>query len=291
MSDRLRRILVTADGSSDSEAAFAAVLPLLKAEAPEVTVLHVLESPEAPFTPPAQVAGVCRALRSNGVAAHLELREGKPAREIARLANRLDLVVMSTHGRSGLKRLVLGSVTEDVLRQVEVPLLVTRPEIPARPWERMVVALDGSPRGEAILQDVVPLARRMKASVTLIQSALPRVTMAGIGDVGGVQIEENPLPYLEKVRARLASEGVTATVAALEGRAGSQILRYAQESNAALLCMTTHGRSGLARIVLGSIADEVLRQAPCPVLLRRSIPAEPGPEGDPLPVLGPVALG
>jgi len=290
MSDRIRRILVTADGSSEAETAFAAVLPLLKAEAPEVAVLHVLESPDASFTPPAQVARACRALRSNGVAAHLELREGKPAWEIARLANRMDLVVMSTHGRSGLKRLVLGSVTEDVLRRVEVPLLVTRPEIPPRPWDRIVVALDGSPRGEAILQDVVPLARRMKASVALIQSALPPVTMSGVGDVPGVRVDENPLPYLERVRARLASEGVDATVAALEGRAGFQILRYAQESNASLLCMTTHGRSGLARIVLGSIADEVLRQAPCPVLLRRSVPAEHGPEGVPLPVMGPIML-
>jgi nucleotide-binding universal stress UspA family protein len=114
--------------------------------------------------------------------------------------------------------------------------------------------------------------------------------MSGVGDVPGVRVDENPLPYLERVRARLASEGVDATVAALEGRAGFQILRYAQENNASLLCMTTHGRSGLARIVLGSIADEVLRQAPCPVLLRRSVPAEHGPEGVPLPVMGPIML-
>lgn len=284
MTETYRRIVVTTDGSEESECAFAAVLPILKADAPEVAVLYVLEGSDASFQPPARVAKACRALRSNGVAAHLELREGNPAREIARLANRSDLVVMATHGRSGLRRLVLGSVTEEVLRRIDVPLLVTRPGVPARSWDRILVALDGSPRGEQILKDVVPLARRFKSAVTLIQTAMPPVTMAGVGDIPGVYIAENPRAYLEQLRARLAAEGVEAAIDALEGRAGFQILRYARESDASLLCMCTHGRSGIARVVMGSIADEVLRNSPCPVLLRRSVPPESGVEGDPIPV-------
>jgi nucleotide-binding universal stress UspA family protein len=153
-----------------------------------------------------------------------------------------------------------------------------------RSWSRLVVALDGSPRSEAILEDVVPLARRLKASVNLIRSVLPPITMTGLGEIPGVQIAENPMPYLEGVKTRLSSEGVEASVAGLQGRAGAEILRYLREQGASLLCMTTHGRSGLARALLGSIAAEVMRQAPCPVLLRRTVQAGPGSVVDPLPV-------
>jgi nucleotide-binding universal stress UspA family protein len=274
MNEKIEQILVTTDGSPESEHAFAAMMPLVRLDHPEVTVLHVVEDPEASFNPPARVAKACSALRASGVNAHLELREGKPSEEIASRAKDSDLLVMSTHGRGGFKHLLLGSVTEEVLRRVETPILVTRPDVRADSWTRMVVALDGSTRSERILEDVIPLARRMHAAVELVQSAMPPITGSGIGDIPGVQIIENPLPYLEGVKSWLATQGIDASVKALEGRAGAQVLRHAQESASSLLCMTTHGRTGLSRALMGSIADEVIRHAPCPVLLRRSVPFE-----------------
>jgi nucleotide-binding universal stress UspA family protein len=280
----IERILVTTDGSTESEHAFAAMMPVVRSDDPDVAVLHVVEQREDSFRPPERVVKACRALRENGVNARLEIRDGRPAEEIARLGNRMDLVVMATHGRSGFRRILVGSVTEAVLRRLEVPILVTRPGTAVRTWSPMAVALDGSPRSEQILEDVVPLARRLKASVELIQAVLPPITMSGLGDVGGVQIHEDPLPYLERVKTRLSSEGIDARVKALEGRAGSEILRYARDRGISLLCMTTHGRTGLLRALMGSITDEVIRHAPCPVLLRRSVPAESGSEFEPLPV-------
>jgi nucleotide-binding universal stress UspA family protein len=284
MKERIERILVTTDGSTESEHAFAAMMPVVRSYEPEVAVLYVLDHPEASFQPPARVAKACSALRASGVNAHLEIREGKPADEIVRLGNRMDLIVMATHGRGGFKRLLMGSVTESVIRRSEIPVLVTRPGTPVRSWNRLVVALDGSPRSEQILEDVVPLARRLKASVDVVQSAMLPITMSGIGDIPGVQIHEDPTPYLERVKSRLATEAVEAKVAALEGRAGAEILRYVEERGASLLCMTTHGRTGLSRALMGSIADELIRHAPCPVLLRRNVRSEPGSEFDPLPV-------
>ncbi len=275
MNDKCERILVTTDGSAESDAAFAAMMPVVRADDPEVAVLHVLEDPNASFNPPARVAKACRALRANGVNAHLEIREGKPAEEIVRLGQKGDLIVMSTHGRGGFKRLMLGSVTEEVIRHADTPILVTRPGVRAEAWRRMIVPLDGSTRGERILEEVVPLARRLHAEVELIQAVMPPVTGMGLGDVPGVRIIEDPLPYLESVKTWMASQGVDATVKALEGRAGAQILRHAEEMGASLLCLTTHGRTGLARALMGSIADEVVRHAACPVLLRRSVPRVP----------------
>lgn len=272
MNEKIERILVTTDGSAESEHAFAAMMPLVRLDHPEVAVLYVLEDPDASFDPPAKVAKACRALRSGGVNAHLEIREGKASEEIARLAKTADLLVMSTHGRGGFKHLLLGSVTEDVIRRTDAPMLITRPSARTGEWDRMLVALDGSPRGERILEDVIPLARRLHSSVELAQSVMPPITPTGLGEIPGVRVVENPLPYLEGVKSWLATQGVDASVKALEGRAGSQILRHAEESGVSLLCMTTHGRTGLSKVVLGSIADEVIRHAPCPVLLRRSVP-------------------
>jgi nucleotide-binding universal stress UspA family protein len=275
MKDKFERILVTTDGSAESEEAFATMMPMVKADAPEIAVLYVMEGPEASFDPPARVAKACKALRRSGVNAHLEIREGKPAEEIVRLGNKADLIVMSTHGRGGFKHLMLGSVTEEVIRHADTPILVTRAGVRAEPWSRMVLPLDGSARGERILEDVIPLARRLHAEVELVQAAMPPITGMGLGDVPGVRIVEDPLPYLEGVKAWLGTQGVDASVQALEGRAGAQILRHAGEVRASLLCLTTHGRTGLSRALMGSVADEVVRHAPCPVLLRRSVPRVP----------------
>ena len=291
MNEQIRRILVASDGSPESEGVFAAAMPFVRKDDPEVSVLHVLEGPEESFTPPARVAKACRVLRTFGVKAHLEIREGKPAEEILRLSKErgIDLVVLSTHGRRGIRRVLMGSVTEEVLRRSESPVLVTRPGLTAGDWTRIVVPLDGSPRGEAILEEVVPLARKFRTSVELVRAAMPPVTMSGLGEIPGPVLRDDPMPYLLQVQKRLRSMGVEASVTGLEGRAASEIVRHAAEGQAALLCLSTHGRSGFARVLLGSVAEDVVRNAPCPVLLRRSLPAATGPE--PVPISGEVAPG
>jgi len=276
MNDKFQSILAPFDGSAESEQAFEAMMPVIRSDDPEVTVLYVFEDPEAADLPPKSVVRFCVSLQKKGVRAHLSLRRGKPADEILLVAKErfMDLIVMSTAGRGGLQRVLMGSVAEKVLRKAEVPVLLTRPGTATRSWTRMVVALDGSSRGEEILKDVLPLSRRLNASVELVHAALPALTMSGLGEVPGVVIHEDPLPYLRKVQASLAKEGIEAQVAGLEGNPASEIVGHAEESGATLLCLTTHGRSGLGRALLGSVAEEVLRQAPCPVLIRRTVNAE-----------------
>jgi nucleotide-binding universal stress UspA family protein len=274
MNEHVERILVAADGSPDSEAVFSVIMPLVRADAPQVSVLYVVEDPDESFMPPARLAKACGALRSTNVNAHLELRQGMPAEEILRASQErtTDLIAMSTHGRGGVVRMVAGSVAEEVLRKTELPVLLTRPGTPVHDWKRIVVALDGSERSEAILPDAVKLARKLGASLELLRVATP-VVAAGAGEAPMVLPPEDPMPYLKGIADRLEGEGVKVAAVALEGRASEAILAHLKESAAPLLCMATHGRSGLVRLLLGSVAEEVVRRSPCPVLLRRSVPA------------------
>jgi nucleotide-binding universal stress UspA family protein len=278
MNEKIQRLLVPADGSPESEAVFSAIMPLVRSDAPQVTVLYVEEDPDESFAPPARLAKACAALRAADVNAHLELRHGLPAEEILRAARErsVDLIAMSTHGRGGVVRMIAGSVAEEVLRKTELPILVTRPNVMVHEWKRIVVALDGSERSESILPEAVRLARKLNAEIDVLRVAMPTVA-AGAGETPIVIPPEDPMPYLKSVVRGLEKEGIPARAVGLEGRAAPAILSHLQDSGASLLCMATHGRSGLARILLGSVAEEVVRKAPCPVLLRRSVPVSATP--------------
>jgi nucleotide-binding universal stress UspA family protein len=272
----LKKILVPTDGSKGSESVFPAIMPLVRAFDPEVALLYVFEHPESVFVPPEEVSSACRALRTAHVNASLELRDGKPAEEILRLARarNVDLIAMSTQGRGGLVRFIAGSVAEEVLRHTDIPMLLTRPDVPVKPWKHIAVALDGSDRAEEILPDVVRLARTLRATVEVIEVEFPSI--AGVaGEVAIPLPTVDPMPYLNGVVARLQSQGVEASAVALEGSASGELLKQVRSSGAALLCMTTHGRSGLSRLLLGSVAEEIVRKAPCPVLLRRTVESLP----------------
>lgn len=272
MHPKIQRILVAVDGSTESEEAFAAMMPLVREEHPEVTVLYVFDAPAMSYLPPAGLSEACARLRAEGVDAHLTIREGKPAEEILRFATlrEPDLIVMETEGRSGLQRLAKKSVAEEVLRHAEVPILLVRPGGARKSWSRILVPLDGSSLAEEILQEVLPLAERLGASVELIRVALPTITGMGVGDIPGVVYRDDPTPYLRQIQTRLKEAGIDVQIAALEGRAASAILERAKNGDASLIAMTTHGRTGVERLVMGSIAEEIVRNASCPILLRRS---------------------
>ncbi len=274
MPNAIDRILVPCDGSPESEAVFPAIMPIVRAYAPEVLVLHVAEDPEAAFVPPDSIKSATSALRAAGVNACLELRGGEPAEEIlgAAKSKKVDLVALATHARGGLARVLMGSVTEEVLRHSTVPILVTRPGTVVHEWKTMVVALDGSARSELILDDALRLARKLGAKVDVLGVVLPVMTI-GLEASPVVMAPEDPLPYLRTVAKRFENHGIEARAVSLEGPAHDAILRHVTNTQASLLCMTTHGRTGIGRLLLGSVAEGVLRKAPCPVLLRRSVEA------------------
>lgn len=268
---KTHRILVPLDGSPESETAIDAVLPMARAAGAELDLLRVMDRPDIPPRVGPALLRMTEILWLRGVTANSDLRIGDPREEILACARerQVDMIAMASHGRSGLSRMLVGSVTEDVLRRAEVPVFVCRPGKPLRPIERILVALDGSERAEDILHDVTPVAWRMRAHVDVVRVAHPIIAAAGMAEAPIMIEPEDPLPYLKKVVADLEMAGVKARAIPLEGAAGEQILRHAIESGTDLIAMTTHGRRGLMRLLLGSVAEEVLRHAPCPVLLRR----------------------
>ncbi|MBV8881635.1 MAG: universal stress protein [Planctomycetaceae bacterium] len=271
MDHSILKILVPLDGSEASEAVLPAVKALERIDHPEVVLLYVFDGRETHFLPPEPFSHAWAKLRWDGVDAWMTVRDGSPAGEILEAARSMkaDLIAMSTHGRGGLKRLLAGSVAESVLRRTELPLLMTRPGTAARNWTRIAVALDGSEQAEAILPETVRIARALGSTVDLIRVTQPQVA-AVAGEVPIVLPAEDPTPYLKGVVRRLEAQGVRAAITVLEGGAAEEILGHVERSGVSLITMTTRGRNGLTRLFLGSVAEEVLRRATCPVLLRRT---------------------
>jgi nucleotide-binding universal stress UspA family protein len=281
----LHRVLIPLDGSRESDLALDAVGPLFRFHHPEVLLLGVMKPDSFDYRLRTHLDHTANRLREKGINAIPVLGRGVPQEEILAFAGRedVDLVAMATSARTGLERMIGGSVAEEVIRHAEIPVLVCRPAAVAADWSRMMVALDGSERAEEILKDAGRLAQEQDATLDVVRVAMPLVTASGLGEVPLVLPGDDPLPYLRGIRDRLEAEGVRVRAVGLEGRAAAQLLNYAAENRVGLLCLTTHGRSGVARLLLGSVAEEVLRHAPCPVLLRRMvrIPDPAGKEAAP----------
>jgi nucleotide-binding universal stress UspA family protein len=211
--------------------------------------------------------------------------DGNVAEALATYAadRHVDLIIMTTHGRGGLARAWLGSVADELVRRGGTPTLVLRPhderlpDVAEQVFQRILVPLDGSSVSEAILRAVIPLAHLMHATVTLLRVVEP----VSVADVSphryATRLSERLLQdmcsdvelYLKQVAARLFAEGIAVQtqviVAAYPARA---ILNEAHLLAADLLAMTTRGRGGLARLLLGSTADKVVHAATIPVLLQ-----------------------
>lgn len=197
--------------------------------------------------------------------------------------DRPDLVVLSTHGRGPLSRFWLGSVADHLLRNVTVPLLLVRPTTSGTRAEgsirRIMVALDLSDESRAVIAPAADVARALGAAVQLLHVVEPAV---GIVDgalpfpvpADASQLErrkQEAEARLAPLVAHLEAEGVTASARVLVGvGAATTILEEQVIGGHGLIAMTTHGTGGVRRLVLGSVADKVIRGAECPVLVLRA---------------------
>ncbi|MCC6928122.1 MAG: universal stress protein [Gemmatimonadaceae bacterium] len=226
------------------------------------------------------------------LAPSLTLLYGDAAERIAHFAREgeFDLIVMTTHGRTGVSRAWLGSVADGVLRLSSVPVLLLREETagatrPAlSPGATVVVPLDEGNVSEEILSDVLGLAGT-DALIHLVHVVVParwlpppsalEVVAAGetaaVVDQGELTQEQRhaAMQRLDRVAGQLRARGVEATVeVVVHARAAEAILACAERARASLIAMTTHARKGAGRLLLGSVADKVVRAAPVPVLVR-----------------------
>jgi len=194
------------------------------------------------------------------------------------------LTAMATHGRSGLGRVLLGSVTEKILRITTNPLLVVRvgKELTAETaasFKSMIVPLDGSELAESILPAAADLAKALNLEMILFRAYyLPYENYAGedtfsainYGDVIAA-IRDEAKAHLEKAVAKVKGLGVAkVSCVAKEGLPTDEILTVGRATPGALIAMASHGRSGIKRMMLGSVSEAVARHGTAPVLVIRA---------------------
>jgi nucleotide-binding universal stress UspA family protein len=223
---------------------------------------------------------VMEKLKERRVRARMHVDWGRPHIVIGSVADRedADLIVMTTHGRSGISRWTLGSAADKVLRTLSTPLILIHPTTGAPPPDsvkRIVVPLDGSALAEAALPEAERLARTMDGSLLLVRAVVPAALVFGGEALPGAlpvleDMEAEAKQYLERVAARIRKRGVEVGVAVAVGVPAEVILGLGGDNGANLVVMTTHGRSGLDRAVFGSVADAVVRRGELPVMVIRS---------------------
>jgi nucleotide-binding universal stress UspA family protein len=162
--------------------------------------------------------------------------------------------------------------------------LESSPRMPGATYARILVPVDGSPRAEAILPHAIAMAKRFGSTVELARSYSPSPglvtasaasSLPGTGpvlDTGSYVVagREEAEVYLQELEARVRAQGVEVEHRRLDGTPGEAIAEESRRADVDLIAMTTHGRGGLGRLVLGSVADYVVHHAACPVLLVRA---------------------
>lgn len=275
------RILFPTDGSDGSDAALDHVLAFASQYDARVDVLYVVdrsaldratEIEDAEAFGEETVADAATRAGEAGVEATTAVRTGIPHREILDYAadRDADLLAAGTHGRSGLGRYLLGSVTEKVVRLADRPVLTVRiPEVDASylPYEAVLVPTDGSEGASRAADYGVDVASAFGATLhalSAVESASPGLDAES--DAADDAVEAHRADA-EAVVSRARDRGIDAAPAAVEtGAPHESILNYVDEHGVDLVVMGTHGRTGVERFVIGSVAEKVVRLADCPVL-------------------------
>jgi nucleotide-binding universal stress UspA family protein len=297
-----RSIVVPLDGSALAAEALP-YIPLLAAPGATVTLVRVTE-PHRDLLPFGHARHAAEAerlrtslgrdldqraepLRAAGLTVTSDVRTGHAADEILVCAREhaSDLIAMTTHGKSGLGGLARGSVTNRVLHGAKTAVFTFRPTgagVAAPPaFDTIVVPLDGSAFAARALPVAQRLAGRLGATVAVVEAVQPGYLLMSTADpTMGPTVAELDLwedvaqqaasdaeAYVRAMSARLNEAGTAATGATLTGGAAECVQAFVSRAARPLIVMTSHGRTGVARWALGSVAEQLVTGAPCPLVI------------------------
>jgi nucleotide-binding universal stress UspA family protein len=223
---------------------------------------------------------------------HGELVVGYPPDEILRFAEEkgIDLIVVASHGRSGRKRWAMGSVAEKVLRSAAIPVLLVPAGVPGGapydqwPTRTLIVPLDGSELAEAVLPHVEALARQGDTDmmkVILVRAcetpSMPTYYSPELSEIPlhwgqyaqqeTARCKQVSSEYLANVEKRLKGANFNVRSEVLVGKASEEIVNFANRTPNSLIVMATHGRSGLSRLVYGSVALNIILGVSSPIFV------------------------
>jgi nucleotide-binding universal stress UspA family protein len=259
----LHRILAPTDGSAESEKALTYAEQIAVAHGAEVVLAFILDpssnAASAGQDAATHLANIEQRLQAAGVRTRSIVERGPVAATLLE-RERLeqpDLLVIATHGRTGLARARLGSVADRMVREGSAPVLVVRrAAAPSNRLQSAIVLLDGSSFGEGALAMAGQLAGQPVRSITLCQ------VVANAADRSEAE------RFLQSAARQIATDGVEVTTAVEAGDLREVIVRAASDHDITLL--STHGRGGFDRLRHGSVADYVVRYLEQPVLLVRA---------------------
>ena len=275
------RILVPLDGSERAEAAvpFAALIPsqqvrLLHVEPLAVTALrdraavtrYDLSRLQRALTAHGYLGQVGEVFRRQGREVDIVVESGDPGDRIVRAGADADLVVMATRGHGAGGRLLFGSVADHVVRHAPAPTLLVRGDVAphgAPSLARIVVPLDGGPLSEHALPAAAMASSTLGLRPHLVHVVDPSLRFDTVGTA-----ERDGKAYLTRQLRWLAGRAVVGTSEVRSGIAARELLAVIRSTD--LVVMTTRGLGGVRRLLLGSIAEQLVRHAPGPVLLVRA---------------------
>lgn len=190
----------------------------------------------------------------------------------------IDMIVIGTHGRRGARRMLLGSVAEQVIRGAECPVFAVREMEKAWPLptvDTILVPVDFSEGTEDVIAEAVDLAGHYDADIRLLHVVdLDTFPHYGIAVDPVIEIAEKTAQAardrLEEIAGEIAREDLPVFISVERGHVASTITEYADDYDVDLIVIGSHGRSGLDRMLLGSVAEKTLRMAHCPVVVVRS---------------------
>jgi nucleotide-binding universal stress UspA family protein len=285
------KILVPLDGSELAERALNPALSIAEMMGSAVTLLCVPEFEKIVLGEPAvygrdpaensynnlshrqadeYLGHICRSRRLPGVEIQPEIIDSEDVAGAivdTAAAKNIDLIVMSTHGYSGLTRWVLGSVTERVVRHAPCPVLVVRN---GEPIQRILVPLDGSELAEQALAPALALGKALNGQLFLLRvetwtevdpataHQLDQVEK-GLGERLYASFEDEAEAYLYDVVQKLSEKELVIRKAVTTGQPASEIIQFAEDRQIDLIVMATHGRTGLSRWMYGSVTEKTLR--------------------------------
>ncbi|HJR15265.1 MAG TPA: universal stress protein [Gemmatimonadales bacterium] len=298
-----RSVLVPLDGSPLAEQAIPLALEIAQRARSKVKLVLVHQRPPVFLEPEytrmytkvdlavlkserRYLRGLVERLRPRmGKALTSAVLQGEPAPTLSKYVPDADveLVVMTTHGRGGLRRVWLGSVADQLVRTLEVPVLLARALEggSGAEWagiDKILVPLDGSPLAEASLEPARDLARLLGASISIVNVVSPAVFTSDPALPFAARYDEKVTAmrrdaaqdYLRDIVAGFQEQEVNASgIAVIGGSAADMILDLARSEQVGLVAIATHGRGGLKRLVLGSVADKLVRATEVPVLVYR----------------------
>ena len=240
-------------------------------DVPDAATVALLEQEVLASLEPARAVGLATAAR---------VATGPPATAIVDCAYTLpaDLIVLGTHGATGFEHLVLGSVTEKVLRRAICPVMTVPPRVRATsrlPFERVVCPIDFSPSADLALAHALSLAQEANAALSLVHvlecpNDQPLSHLKYIAPEYHAYREHDAMTRLSKLIPDDVRDWCTPEVRVLHGKPHDAILAFAEQVRADVIVMGVQGRNAVDVMLFGSTTNQVVRRATCPVLTLRS---------------------